>query len=72
MTINLGSVRNKVNDNKCDDKLVWPIPVLKENDHYYMENNFMVFTENYHRARGSCCGNSCRHCPFDYVNVVKK
>jgi len=49
----------------------WPIPVLKEDEHYYMENGFMVFTERFHRARGSCCGNACRHCPFDYVNVAK-
>ncbi|WP_317258945.1 DUF5522 domain-containing protein [Hymenobacter tibetensis] len=24
----------------------------------------MVFTEQYHRRRGSCCGNGCRHCPW--------
>jgi len=47
----------------------WPIPVLKENVHYYMENGFMVFTEAYHNARGRCCGNACRHCPFEHINV---
>jgi hypothetical protein len=50
-------------------KKTWPIPVLKENVHYYMENGFMVFTEDYHLARGKCCGNACRHCPFEHVNV---
>ncbi|MEM7360368.1 MAG: DUF5522 domain-containing protein [Pseudomonadota bacterium] len=50
----------------------WPIPVLKENVHYYMENGFMVFTEEYHLARGRCCGNACRHCPFEHVNVRNK
>lgn len=50
----------------------WPIPVLKENEHYYMENGFMVFTEAYHSARGRCCGNACRHCPFDHENVRNK
>jgi hypothetical protein len=54
---------------QADTKLEWPIPVLKENQHYYMENGFMVFTEAYHSARGRCCGNACRHCPFEYVNV---
>lgn len=49
----------------------WPIAVLEENIHYYMENGFMVFTEAYHLARGRCCGNSCRHCPFEHVNVRK-
>lgn len=47
----------------------WPIPVLKENLHYYMENGFMVFTAEYHLARGKCCGNACRHCPFEHINV---
>ena len=62
----------KVTDMKSDDseaKLEWPIPVLKENIHYYMENGFMVFTQAYHSARGRCCGNACRHCPFDHANV---
>jgi hypothetical protein len=51
------------------DKKTWPIPVLKEGTHYYMEDGFMVFTEAYHTARGRCCGNACRHCPFEHVNV---
>jgi hypothetical protein len=37
-----------------------------------MENGFMVFTEAYHSARGRCCGNACRHCPFEHANVRKK
>lgn len=62
----------KVTDMKSEEseaKLEWPIPVLKENIHYYMENGFMVFTQAYHSARGRCCGNACRHCPFDHANV---
>jgi hypothetical protein len=54
---------------ESETKLEWPIPVLKENQHYYMENDFMVFTQAYHSARGRCCGNACRHCPFDHANV---
>lgn len=50
----------------------WPIAILKENVHYYMENGFMVFTEEYHLARGRCCGNACRHCPYEHVNVRNK
>ena len=66
------------NDNVADAKDIepeaesWPIEVLKENLHYYMENGFMVFTEAYHSARGRCCGNACRHCPFEHVNVKEK
>ena len=48
----------------------WPIKQLIEGIHYYIEDDFMVFTERYHLARGNCCGSSCRHCPFDYINVT--
>jgi len=37
---------------------------LVENVHYYLENGRVVFTETYHKERGKCCGNKCRHCPF--------
>jgi len=32
---------------------------------FYYENGYRVFTESYHERRGSCCGNGCRHCPYD-------
>jgi hypothetical protein len=32
---------------------------------YYLENGFVIFTEKYHKERGECCGNSCRHCPYE-------
>ena len=50
----------------------WPLEQLVEGRHYYWENGLMVFTERYHRSRGSCCGSACRHCPFDHVNVKGK
>jgi Family of unknown function (DUF5522) len=31
------------------------------------QTGFEVFTEVALRDRGSCCGNRCRHCPYDYV-----
>lgn len=36
------------------------------------ETGFNVFTSIAHKKRGTCCGNVCRHCPFDYVNVKEK
>ncbi|MEO0369626.1 MAG: DUF5522 domain-containing protein [Pseudomonadota bacterium] len=48
---------------------VWPIKELIENVHFYQEDGFMVFTEEFHLCRGRCCGNACRHCPYDHVNV---
>jgi len=47
----------------------WPIAILEEGKHYYLEDGYMVFTKQYHLSRGTCCGNRCRHCPFDYKNV---
>jgi Family of unknown function (DUF5522) len=41
-----------------------PLPVPGEGD-AYLEANFVVFTAQYHRRRGYCCGNDCRHCPYD-------
>lgn len=32
---------------------------------FYIENGFKVFNEEYHIRRGYCCGNGCRHCPFE-------
>tara|TARA_S200000501_G_scaffold336231_1_gene341466 strand:- start:581 stop:766 length:186 start_codon:yes stop_codon:yes gene_type:complete len=54
---------------KMKDRKTWPIKHLVEDVHYYLEDGLMVFTERYHRTRGDCCGSSCRHCPFDHVNV---
>jgi hypothetical protein len=38
-------------------------------DFYYSKQGLMVLTEKYHLERGSCCGNGCRHCPYDYERV---
>ncbi len=32
---------------------------------FYVENGKYVFTEVFHLKRGYCCGNGCRHCPYD-------
>lgn len=36
---------------------------------FYYEDGYMVLTEKYHVDKGFCCGNGCRHCPFNYENV---
>lgn len=35
-------------------------------DHYYIDplTGFLVMTEAHHLARGECCNNNCRHCPY--------
>jgi hypothetical protein len=40
---------------------------LEETDKslYYFEGSKIVFTPEYHMDRGYCCGNGCRHCPYE-------
>jgi hypothetical protein len=40
-----------------------------DKEDYYIENGKYVFTEQYHLKRGYCCGNGCRHCPYNQENV---
>lgn len=36
---------------------------------YYDEQGRMVFTEAFHKKRGSCCGSGCRNCPYTPKHV---
>ena len=43
---------------------------LKEGlDYYFNENGLIVLTEKYHLDKGYCCGNGCKHCPYEYEAV---
>ena len=45
---------------------------LIENEDYHIdENGLLVFNEKYLLQRGTCCGNGCRHCPYDYKSVAE-
>ncbi|MEQ9423670.1 MAG: DUF5522 domain-containing protein [Cyclobacteriaceae bacterium] len=39
---------------------------LEEEDFYYDDRGFIVFTKQYHLKRGYCCKSGCRHCPYDF------
>ncbi|MFA8299754.1 MAG: DUF5522 domain-containing protein [Hyphomicrobiales bacterium] len=41
----------------------------KKSDLYYYENGYMVMTSKFHKLRGYCCGNGCRHCPYHPQHV---
>lgn len=43
-------------------------PLLEHID-YTIEQGLYVFSRWFHLKRGQCCGNACRHCPFDHVAV---
>ena len=40
--------------------------------HYYIENEYWVFTEFYHFLRGTCCQTGCRHCVYGFQNQIAK
>lgn len=44
-----------------DEKMNNPI----EEEDFYREGEFIVFTRQYHLKRGYCCGSGCRHCPYE-------
>ncbi len=40
-------------------------PKLIENIDYYFDQGLMVLTAHFLKNRGYCCGNGCRHCPYE-------
>jgi hypothetical protein len=38
-------------------------------DYYLNDDGYVVLTAKYLLERGYCCGNGCKHCPFDYEKV---
>lgn len=45
--------------------------LIEGEDYDIDKNGLLVFTAKYLWDRGSCCGNGCRHCPYDYKNVTE-
>lgn len=43
--------------------------LVEGDDYYYNEQGYVVLTAKYHLQKGFCCGNGCKHCPYNYVNV---
>lgn len=44
-------------------------PLKEGEDFYYNTEGYFVFTAAWHVKKGYCCGNGCRHCPFDFESV---
>jgi hypothetical protein len=36
---------------------------------YYFENGLMILTAHFLKKRSYCCGNNCRHCPYQKVEI---
>ncbi|MEO6488502.1 MAG: DUF5522 domain-containing protein [Ferruginibacter sp.] len=45
------------------------IDLVEGDDFYFNEEGYIVLTEKYHLKKGSCCGNGCKHCPYNYEAV---
>lgn len=43
--------------------------LIEGKDFYYNDEGKLVMTTQYHLNRGYCCGNGCKHCPYNYINV---
>ena len=52
-----------------DEPTVADLKPFEEGLDFYFDDGLMVLTERYLRRRGYCCGNKCRHCPYNYENV---
>ena len=47
-----------------EDGSTGEVVLLVENEDYYLDHGLMVLTARYHRRRGYCCEQGCRHCPY--------
>lgn len=43
--------------------------LIENEDYYYNQQGYIVLTENFHLKKGYCCGNGCKHCPYNYEAV---
>lgn len=40
-----------------------------DEEYYYFDGLYLVFTEKYHLKRGFCCQSGCRHCPYGFLKI---
>ena len=45
--------------------------LTEQEDFYFNEEGYMVLTAKYLLERGECCGNGCKHCPYQYIKVAE-
>ncbi|MDN3602175.1 DUF5522 domain-containing protein [Belliella kenyensis] len=51
---------------KSKKKQIAPLELIS-GDYYINEDGLMVFTTQYHKRRGYCCANECKHCPYKKI-----
>ena len=45
--------------------------LIEQEDFYFDDQGYIVFTVKYLLERGECCRNGCRHCPYNYIKVAE-
>jgi hypothetical protein len=43
--------------------------LVEGEDYYYNDQGYIVLTKKFHLKKGHCCGNGCKHCPYEFINV---
>jgi hypothetical protein len=43
--------------------------LIEGEDFYYNDQGYIVLTQQFHLKKGYCCGNGCKHCPYNYEAV---
>lgn len=69
----------QINSNKIlnkniikDYEIIHQIACNNKNETYKDPiTGYIVITSFGHLKRGKCCGNKCRHCPYNHINVKK-
>ncbi len=57
--------------NITDEDAEQDLPLVEGLD-FYFEDGLMVLTARYLLNRGYCCGNDCRHCPYEIKKTKSK
>lgn len=56
---------NRLQSQKAARKTKSPSKLEEGLDYYINDQELLVLTEHYLLNRGYCCGNGCRHCPYE-------
>jgi hypothetical protein len=43
--------------------------LIEGEDYYYNAQGYIVLTTQFHLKKGYCCGNGCKHCPYEFEAV---
>jgi len=69
----VGSEVQEIKMRRSDDwiygQYVKELVVKNEREYYLDDKGNFVFTEHYLKKRSECCGNGCKHCPYEPKHI---